>query len=269
MNFDMIYSIFNSIFSPKFYSTYKITKKHCKGGFSTIYICNKISNDSSTDLILKKQFTPSNKQFIKNEIMALKKLHDLESTPQLLFSEINPLWSYIVINNINAITLSQYLNDFISKEKPISSSIIYDIINIFSDIHKKGIIHRDIKPDNILINPDTYNITVIDFGFSVYSNNIYSCTMNEFTGSYHFACPEMFKSIFYNASCDTWSIGVLCFLLLTKHLPYKLSAYEVSHIRQFRLFPECMKSINFNLICDSDVRNKISSFLSTNERPII
>ncbi len=269
MNFDIIYSIFNSIFSPKFYSTYKISKKHCKGGFSTIYICNKISNDSSTDLILKKQFTSSNKLFIKNEIMALKKLHDLESTPHLLFSEITPLWSYIVINNINAITLSQYLDDFISKDKPILSSIIYDIINIFSDIHKKGIIHRDIKPDNILINPDTYNITVIDFGFSVYSNNIYSRNMNEFTGSYNFACPEMFKGIFYNAICDTWSIGVLCFLLLTKQLPYKLTSYQVVHLRQYRLISDSMKSINFNLIQDRQIRNKISSFLSTNERPII
>lgn len=268
----MIHTIkdfFNLIYSAKFYSTYKISKKYCKGGFSTIYICNKMDNLSTTDLILKKQFTPFNKRFIKNEILILNKLHDITSTPQLLFSEITPLWSYIVMNEINAITLSQYLNTFVTKQKPIQNSIIDNIINVFIDIHKKGIIHRDIKPDNILINPDTYKITVIDFGFSVYSKNIYSCTMNEFTGAYHFACPEMFKGIFYNASCDTWSIGVLCFLLMTKHLPYKLSAYEVSHIRQFRLIPECMTSINFNLICDSDVRNKISSFLSMNNRIII
>ena len=269
MKFNVIYSIFNSIYSPNFYSTYNVSKKYCKGGFSTIYICNKISDNSSTDLILKKQFTPSNKVFIKNEIIALNKLNDLVSTPQLLFNDTTPLWGYIVMENINAITFSQYLNDFISKENPISSSIIYDIINIFSDIHKKGIIHRDIKPDNILINPDTYKITVIDFGLSIYSNNIYNCNMNEFTGSYQFACPEMFKGIFYNASCDTWSIGVLCFLLITKHLPYKLTSYEVSQLRQFKLISDSMKSINFNLIHDNDVRNKISSFLSINDREII
>ena len=269
MKFNMIYSIFNSIYSPKFYSKYNISKKYCKGGFSTIYICNNLSDNSNTDLILKKQFTPSNKQFIKNEIMALNKLNDIQFTPQLLFSEITPLWSFIVINEINAVTLSQYLIHFISEEKPIQISIIHNIINIFSDIHKKGIIHRDIKPDNILINPDTYKITVIDFGLSVYSNNIHACTMNEFTGAYHFACPEMFKGVFYNASCDTWSIGVLCFLLLTKELPYKLTSYQVSQLRQFKIISDSMQSINFNLIQDSDVRNKISSFLSINDRSII
>ncbi len=264
-----IKDFFNLIYSAKFYSTYKISKKYCKGGFSTIYICNNKDNLSTTDLILKKQFTPFNKRFIKNEIIALNKLHELSSTPQLLFNETTPLWSYIVMNEINAITLSQYLNKFITKDKPIQICIIDNIINVFKDIHQKGIIHRDIKPDNILINPDTYKITVIDFGLSIYSNNICSRNMNEFTGSYLFACPEMFKGIFYNAICDTWSIGVLCFLLLTKQLPYKLTSYQVVHLRQYRLISDSMKSINFNLIQDRQIRNKISSFLSTNERPII
>mgnify|MGYP001233030820 CR=1 FL=1 len=137
---------------------------------------------------------------------------------QLYFSEITPLWSYIVINHINAITISQYLNKFITDKYPINHSIIENIISIIKDIHKKGIIHRDIKPDNILINPDTYKITVIDFGLSIYSNDINTNNMNEFAGAYHFACPEMFKGVFYNASCDTWSIGVLCYLLITRKL---------------------------------------------------
>ena len=46
-------------------------------------------------------------------------------------------------------------------------------------------------------------ITIIDFGLSVYQKDIYLLQHNEFSGTYQYVCPEMYRGIFYNASCDT------------------------------------------------------------------
>ncbi|KAK6454277.1 kinase-like domain-containing protein [Scheffersomyces xylosifermentans] len=107
------------------------------------------------------------------------------------------------------------LMDFVAANGAIGEDatqvITKQILEGIAYVHKLGISHRDLKPDNILImQDDPILVKITDFGLAKFSDN--STFMKTFCGTLAYVAPEVFT--------DIWSLGCLVYVLLTSHLPF-------------------------------------------------
>lgn len=119
------------------------------------------------------------------------------------------------------------LFDFISKasigEIPHEATIdiMIQILETLDYLHTvKGIVHRDVKPENIMvcINNGIPTIKLIDFGFATYIN--YEKGLNDYVGTPQFVAPEIIAKLRYNEKVDVWSAGVILYNMLTGYEPF-------------------------------------------------
>jgi calcium/calmodulin-dependent protein kinase I len=100
--------------------------------------------------------------------------------------------------------------------------VIQQVASALAFLHSHGIVHRDVKPENILFfRKDSWEIKLVDFGSSAYADGR---ELTSYTGSRPFMAPEIFTSALrkegYGNPCDVWSLGVLSHLLLFGVLPF-------------------------------------------------
>lgn len=125
---------------------------------------------------------------------------------------------YIVMELIDGITLKQYLQ----KKSVLDPSEVLDFIiqtaKALEHAHSKGIIHRDIKPQNIMLLKDGM-IKVADFGIASLENTIEE-NNGETVGSVHYIAPEQARGEAPDARSDIYSLGIVMYEMLTGKLPY-------------------------------------------------
>jgi len=155
---------------------------------------------------------------ILNEINILKKI-DHPNIMKIFEFYSTPTTYYLILEFCEG----GDLNDFVSTNKLSEFQVIYIMFQIFSAMnycHKMNILHRDLKPDNILIkkNEDGLcRVKICDFGTS----SIFKKGQNhkEIIGTLCYMAPEVFKEK-YNQKCDLWSCGVIMYILLTGKTPF-------------------------------------------------
>lgn len=127
-------------------------------------------------------------------------------------------------------------------------------------MNQKGVCHRDIKPDNILINPNDFSdLKLIDFNTATkFQTRVkkqaypYKIDMTTVTGTLQYKAPELFQGGSYDESIDMWAIGIITYELLCGYLPF-FSEYQSDTID---LITECDTTKIFS--CESDeVLNQI------------
>ncbi|XP_067256970.1 serine/threonine-protein kinase 33 isoform X1 [Chanodichthys erythropterus] len=130
------------------------------------------------------------------------------------------------------------LKDLLQKNKHFSEEETRHIIKSLSEaivyLHKKDIVHRDLKLENILVKSchhgndnDMVNIKVTDFGLSVQKGGVGSENMLQATcGTPMYMAPEVINGHEYSQQCDLWSIGVIMYMLLCGEPPFIYSSKE-------------------------------------------
>ncbi len=106
-------------------------------------------------------------------------------------------------------------------------NITMQILNGLNTLHKYGILHRDIKPTNIMVyDSNIYlnktgkgNVKIIDFGLSKILGKYE--TAEESYGSLCFKCPELIRQIPYDFKIDSWNLGITIYYLIYKELPFE------------------------------------------------
>ena len=143
-----------------------------------------------------------------------------------------PQYIFFLEEHIEGISLRNYLsNRKKENNKNIHETVFYGaiLLLVLNYLHHKKIIHRDIKPDNCMIDQKGY-LKVIDFGISKYLKD--KDLTNTFCGTPHYMAPEIISGKGYSYSADYWSFGVTLFEIFYDYLPFGQGAREILDIYQ-------------------------------------
>ena len=170
----------------------------------------------------------------------------------------NPDREYIVMELIDGITLKQYMERRGRMDWRESLHFITQIMRGLSHAHSRGIIHRDIKPQNIMVLRDG-SVKVADFGIACLANASQTLTQ-EALGSVHYISPEQARGDRIDARSDIYSAGVVLYEMLTGRLPFEgdsAVSVAIQHLSSVPLAPRdidpsipepleliCMKAMN-------------------------
>ena len=149
---------------------------------------------------------------------------------------------YIVMELIDGITLKQYMEKRGQLNWREALHFITQIMKALSHAHSRGIIHRDIKPQNIMVLRDG-SVKVADFGIACLANSANTLTQ-EALGSVHYMSPEQAKGDRTDARSDIYSAGVVLYEMLTGRLPFEGDSAVSVAIQHLSSVPLSPREIN-------------------------
>ncbi len=215
---------------------YEIVEKIGAGGMSIVYKakCNRLQRFVAIK-VLREEFV-TDEEFVakfRKEALAAASLshpnivgiYDVGSDQDL---------HYIVMEYVEGKTLK----DMIAQEGPFDSKMVLEfgvqIVSALRHAHRKKIIHRDIKPQNILVGHD-HVLKVTDFGIAKAVDSSTVVATGNVIGSVHYFSPEQAKGKYVNETSDLYSCGIVLFELATKKLPFEADSHisiALKHINE-------------------------------------
>lgn len=215
------------------------------GGMSVVYKAYDNVDDRIVAVkILKEEFT-HDEDFVrrfKNESKAIAvlshpnivKVYDVSFGDKL---------QYIVMEYVDGITLKEY----IQKQGIITWNdavfFISQILKALQHAHDKGIVHRDVKPQNIILLPSG-NIKVTDFGIARFSRTETKTLTENAIGSVHYISPEQAKGEFTDERADIYSLGIVFYEMLVGKVPFEADSAVSVALMQVNDEPVRLTDIN-------------------------
>ncbi|MED1606443.1 Stk1 family PASTA domain-containing Ser/Thr kinase [Cytobacillus kochii] len=200
---------------------YKILEMVGGGGMANVYLAHDMILDRNVALKMLRLDFAEDDEFIK-------RFHrEAQSATSLTHQNIVTIYDvgeedtlyYIVMEYVDGQTLKQY----IQKNGPVPLETAIDIMkqltSAISHAHQNQIIHRDIKPHNILIDHEG-KIKITDFGIAMALSATSITQTNSVLGSVHYLSPEQARGGMANRKSDIYSLGIVMFELLTGRLPF-------------------------------------------------
>lgn len=188
-----------------------------KGGYSVVYLVKhkETGRKYALKCAMKVKKGKDRSDRTRSEIKILSSLnHNRIIKLKGWFEDIDTI--YLVLEYLSGGDLSKYFKKQLPS-KEIAIKIMYQIIEAIQYCHQKGVLHRDIKLENILLDHNM-NIKLTDFGLAVFKEK------NEYlydeVGTARYTAPELLTGNGYNESIDVWGIGVILFLLITGVYPF-------------------------------------------------
>lgn len=139
---------------------------------------------------------------------------------------------YLIMEYAHGVSLSKHI---LNSTGPLSvektQQLMLKILDTFAYAHAAGIIHRDVKPDNIIVTPE-YNIKILDFGIAKIKNGKGLTTGGTVMGTPSYMSPEQVRGRQVDQRSDIYSIGVLMHFLVTGQPPYNEREISVFDINQ-------------------------------------
>lgn len=215
------------------------------GGMAVVYKAYDNIDDRIVAVkILKDEFL-ANEEFrrrFKNESKAIAvlshpnivKVYDVSYGDRL---------QYIVMEYVEGITLKEYIQQQGVINHREAVFFVMQILRALQHAHDKGIVHRDIKPQNILL-LENGAIKVTDFGIARFSASETRTMTDSTIGSVHYISPEQARGDITDDKADIYSVGVMLYEMLTGRLPFESDNTVSVAIMQLQQDPEMPRKIN-------------------------
>jgi beta-lactam-binding protein with PASTA domain/tRNA A-37 threonylcarbamoyl transferase component Bud32 len=252
---------------------YKILQLIGGGGMANVYLANDMILERDVAIkVLRLDFV-NDEQFIKRfrrEAQAATSLNHENIVSIYDVGEDEGIY-YIVMEYVRGCTLKQY----IQQHAPLTVSevlrIMEQLTGAIAHAHQNRIVHRDIKPQNILINEDG-TVKVTDFGIAVALSSTTITQTNSVLGSVHYLSPEQARGGIATEKTDIYSLGIVMFELLTGRLPFsgesavsivlKHLQADTPSLRQWN--PNIPQSVE-NIVLRATAKNPLHRYESVSE----
>ncbi len=226
---------------------YEIKEVIGVGGMAYVYKAYDCIDDRTVAVKILKDEYLANEEFtrrFKNESKAIAILShpNIVKVYDVSFGE---RLQYIVMEYIDGITLKEYIEQQRDIKWKEALHFTVQILRALQHAHDKGIVHRDIKPQNIMLLPDG-TIKVTDFGIARFSRNEIRATGagDKAIGSVHYISPEQARGDITDEKADIYSTGVMLYEMLTGRLPFEADNAVSVAIMQLQSEPKRPREIN-------------------------
>ncbi len=215
------------------------------GGMANVYRCTDTIDDREVAVkILKDEFL-NNEEFIrrfKNESKAIAMLSH-PNIVKVFDVSFGDMIQYIVMEYIDGITLKEYIEmqGVLSWKEVVHFTT--QILKALQHAHEKGIVHRDIKPQNIMLLQNG-TIKVTDFGIARFSDKATKTMTEQAIGSVHYIAPEQARGASTDGKSDIYSVGVMLYEMLTGRLPFEADSAVSVALMQLQSTPTMPRVIN-------------------------
>lgn len=241
---------------------YTFDKQLGKGHFGEIYLGTK--NDTGVSYALKvierpKNFKESEQIMINDEVdissnILSKVDHDNIIKCYDVFETLNNI--YIVMQYVKEGSIMKYIG---SKNLAKIELIISQLVTGIKFLHEIGLVHRDLKPDNVLIEKG-FIVKIIDFGLS----KVISAgeRLKDNFGTLVFIAPEILLEKEYSDKVDIWSLGIMAYYLLYGVIPFGISNYDDTIESVINKIMKAELKFPSNQLSELEYSQRIKKFIS-------
>ncbi|KAL5109394.1 Serine/threonine-protein kinase pim-1 [Taenia crassiceps] len=230
----------NVIRDPNIFDqTYSLCTQVGKGGFGRVFQAR--HNGNGAKVVIKQVDSDRvpcwcrlDGDMLPMEVVLLKKLAHIDGIPRMLeVYDLHGTWNIVMAGNTPAV---QDLFDYICKRGYLSECesafIMYQLVGILLKCHQAGVLHRDLKDENLLIDSDNHEIQLIDFGSGAF---LHDGIYRDFDGTRVYSPPEWIKTNGYRGkSAEIWTVGILLFDMINGDIPFMTDNEILSGTVQFR-----------------------------------
>jgi eukaryotic-like serine/threonine-protein kinase len=206
-------------------SHYKILEKLGKGGMGVVYK----AEDTKLKRIVALKFLP--KGLEAHELERARFLQEAQAASALNHPNVCTIYDikeegnqhFIVMEYVDGVTLREKIAQCRAKSLFALQDVITYAIQIgeaLQEAHSKGIVHRDVKPENIMVNSKN-QVKVMDFGLAKLKGSMKLTRTSSTVGTLAYMAPEQIQGGEVDARSDVFSFGIVLYEMLTGHLPFR------------------------------------------------
>ncbi|XKH51466.1 Stk1 family PASTA domain-containing Ser/Thr kinase [Chryseomicrobium palamuruense] len=201
---------------------YKLEKHIGGGGMSNVYLAHDMILDRDVAIkILRYDFSNEedlHRRFQREALSVTSLTHDNIVTIYDVGEDGDI--HYIVMEHVKGQTLKEYIADNAPVQPAKAVTIMKQLLSAIEHAHEHHIVHRDIKPQNILLDEEG-NVKVTDFGIAMALSATSFTQTNSVLGTVHYLSPEQARGGTATRKSDIYALGIVLFELLTGQLPFK------------------------------------------------
>ena len=241
----------DNLIGKKLDGPYEVKELIGSGGMANVYKAVMLGRNGPVPAgtvvavkVLRQEYThdPELVRRFKNESKAISLLNH-PNIVKVYDVSVNDQLQYIVMEYVDGMTLREYLNErggkLTSRE---TVHFISQILKALEHAHANGVVHRDIKPQNIML-LDNGQLRMMDFGIARISRAENQLLSGKTMGSVHYISPEQAKGDETDCTSDIYSVGVMMYEMLSGQLPFDAEdAVEVA-IKQISDQPKSLHEI--------------------------
>lgn len=200
---------------------YKLLQLIGGGGMANVYLARDIILDRDVAVKVLRL------DFVNDELFIKRFRREAQAATSLNHENIVTIYDvgeddgiyYMVMEYVRGCTLKQYIQQHAPLPVQEALRMMDQLTGAIAHAHQNGVIHRDIKPQNILVSEDG-TLKITDFGIAVALSSTTITQTNSVLGSVHYLSPEQAKGGMATEKSDIYSLGIVMFELLTGQLPF-------------------------------------------------